>query len=228
MGPGAPSAPRWRALWPAESLVRIQLTLSRRVFLSYLITRAARCSCRGCKVRHGLYAPRHRQFISSGQRPRPTEPHASAPSACAAQASHILPLAATGVASPSEIEWYRPTRSDPYPLVRTLIRSNADIWKQYVQHDFVKQLGQGILSRERFIHFIKCAIVPGPLSMAVSPLTQRGHARQDYLYLKYYARANGYGRSHMVMQTPTCAEIPNFPQTLGLQISCIFRFCGGG
>ena len=38
-----------------------------------------------------------------------------------------------------------------------LIRSNADVWKQYVQHDFVKQLGQGTLSRERFIHFLKCA-----------------------------------------------------------------------
>jgi hydroxymethylpyrimidine/phosphomethylpyrimidine kinase len=36
-----------------------------------------------------------------------------------------------------------------------LIRSNADVWKQYVQHDFVQQLGQGTLSRERFIHFLK-------------------------------------------------------------------------
>ncbi|KAH8995894.1 hypothetical protein EDB86DRAFT_2921246 [Lactarius hatsudake] len=43
----------------------------------------------------------------------------------------------------------RPTPSDPYPLVRTLIRSNADVWKQYVRHDF------GTLSRERFLHFIK-------------------------------------------------------------------------
>ncbi|KAI0255236.1 Phosphomethylpyrimidine kinase-domain-containing protein [Lactifluus subvellereus] len=65
--------------------------------------------------------------------------------------------------------YHRPTPSDPYPLVRMLIRSNAEVWKQYVQHDFVRQLGQGTLSRERFIHFIK----------------------QDYLYLKYYARANG-------------------------------------
>ncbi|KAH9041748.1 hypothetical protein EDB85DRAFT_1920222 [Lactarius pseudohatsudake] len=63
----------------------------------------------------------------------------------------------------------RPTPSDPYPLVRTLIRSNADVWKQYVRHDFVRQLGEGTLSRERFLHFIK----------------------QDYHYLKYYARANG-------------------------------------
>jgi len=53
--------------------------------------------------------------------------------------------------------------------VRTLICSNAEVWKQYVRHDFVRQLGEGTLSRERFIHFIK----------------------QDYHYLKYYARANG-------------------------------------
>ncbi|KAH9056784.1 Ribokinase-like protein [Lactarius vividus] len=63
----------------------------------------------------------------------------------------------------------RPTPSDPYPLVSTLIRSNADVWKQYVRHDFVRQLGEGTLERERFLHFIK----------------------QDYHYLKYYARANG-------------------------------------
>ena len=50
---------------------------------------------------------------------------------------------------------HRPTPSDPYPLVRTLIRSNADIWKQYVRHDFVRQLGEGTLERERFLHFIK-------------------------------------------------------------------------
>jgi hydroxymethylpyrimidine/phosphomethylpyrimidine kinase len=79
--------------------------------------------------------------------------------------------------------------------VRRLICSNEDVWKQYVQHDFVKQLGQGTLSRERFIHFLKCVTV-----LRSSPddlLTQRGDTlsprRQDYLYLKYYARANGYG-----------------------------------
>ncbi|KAN0107573.1 Ribokinase-like protein [Russula decolorans] len=75
---------------------------------------------------------------------------------------------------------HRPTTNDPYPLVRTLIRSNVGVWKQYVQHDFVRQLGQGTLSRERFIHFLK----------------------QDYLYLKYYARANGL----LVAKSSTYAE----------------------
>jgi len=81
---------------------------------------------------------------------------------------------------------HRPVRSDPYPLVRTLIRSNEDMWKQYVQHDFVKQLGQGTLSRDRFIHFIK----------------------QDYLHLKYYARANGLlaSKSHAYSDFAAAAE----------------------
>jgi hypothetical protein len=74
--------------------------------------------------------------------------------------------------------------------VRTLIRSNMGVWKEYVQHDFVKQLGQGTLSRERFIHFLKCATtVTVPACLLYSPTPHR----QDYLYLKYYARANGYG-----------------------------------
>jgi hydroxymethylpyrimidine/phosphomethylpyrimidine kinase / thiaminase len=56
--------------------------------------------------------------------------------------------------------------------VRTLIRSNADVWKQYVQHDFVKQLGQGTLSRERFIHFFKCATTV-PTGLLYSPLPSK-------------------------------------------------------
>ncbi|KAI5118316.1 hypothetical protein M0805_006600 [Coniferiporia weirii] len=62
-----------------------------------------------------------------------------------------------------------PTKVDPYPFTRTLIRSNASVWKQYVEHPFVKQLGAGTLRRECFLHFVK----------------------QDYQYLKYYARAYG-------------------------------------
>ncbi|KAI0042839.1 hypothetical protein FA95DRAFT_1547085 [Auriscalpium vulgare] len=63
----------------------------------------------------------------------------------------------------------RPTESNPHPFVRLLIRKHAGIWKDYVQHDFVRQLGEGTLAKEHFVHFIK----------------------QDYLYLKYYARAHG-------------------------------------
>ncbi|KAJ3487101.1 hypothetical protein NLI96_g3767 [Meripilus lineatus] len=62
-----------------------------------------------------------------------------------------------------------PTKSIPHPFTRMLILSTASVWKSYVEHDFVKQLSQGSLPKECFLHFIK----------------------QDYLYLKYYARAYG-------------------------------------
>ncbi|KAK7438443.1 trifunctional hydroxymethylpyrimidine kinase/phosphomethylpyrimidine kinase/thiaminase [Stygiomarasmius scandens] len=61
----------------------------------------------------------------------------------------------------------RRTRSNPYPFVSLLIQRTKDIWKAYVEHDFVKQLGRGTLKEECFVHFLK----------------------QDYHYLKYYARA---------------------------------------
>ncbi|CCM04575.1 uncharacterized protein FIBRA_06756 [Fibroporia radiculosa] len=75
--------------------------------------------------------------------------------------NHMHPIIPRSVPLPSE--------TNPHPLTRTLIESTKDIWKAYVQHDFVKQLAMGTLRRECFLHFIK----------------------QDYLYLKYYARAYG-------------------------------------
>jgi hydroxymethylpyrimidine/phosphomethylpyrimidine kinase len=88
--------------------------------------------------------------------------------------------------------------------VRTLIRSNLDVWKGFVGHDFVKQLGQGTLSRERFVHFLKCAARCRSLSR--DGLLIRIHpCRQDYLYLKYYGRANGYG-CHKLLKL-SCAEV---------------------
>ncbi|KDQ59785.1 hypothetical protein JAAARDRAFT_33355 [Jaapia argillacea MUCL 33604] len=62
-----------------------------------------------------------------------------------------------------------PTPSNPHPFTRILIQSTSKIWKEYVEHDFVKQLGMGTLPKTHFVHFIK----------------------QDYHYLKYYARAYG-------------------------------------
>ncbi|KAF8437560.1 Phosphomethylpyrimidine kinase-domain-containing protein [Boletus edulis BED1] len=59
------------------------------------------------------------------------------------------------------------TDGHPYPLTHKFIQSTVDLWKSYVQHDFVVQLGKGTLDRASFIHFIK----------------------QDYHYLKYYSRA---------------------------------------
>lgn len=60
------------------------------------------------------------------------------------------------------------TRQNPFPLTSSFIRDTFPVWKRYVQHDFVIQLGKGTLDRSSFLHFIK----------------------QDYLYLKYYARAH--------------------------------------
>lgn len=47
------------------------------------------------------------------------------------------------------------TRSNPYPLIRFLIQKTNQTWKDYVEHEFVKKLGEGSLDREPFIHFIK-------------------------------------------------------------------------
>ncbi|KAL0950195.1 hypothetical protein HGRIS_010187 [Hohenbuehelia grisea] len=79
------------------------------------------------------------------------------------------------------------TRTNPYPFTRFLIQSTRTLWKQYVEHDFVKQLGRGELRREAFVHFIK----------------------QDYHYLKYYARAHGLlaAKSTRFNQIKTSANI---------------------
>ncbi|KAJ6606148.1 Phosphomethylpyrimidine kinase-domain-containing protein [Mycena vulgaris] len=59
------------------------------------------------------------------------------------------------------------TPGNPYPFTQLLISGSAVIWKEYVEHEFVQRLGKGTLPQACFIHFIK----------------------QDYHYLKYYARA---------------------------------------
>lgn len=80
----------------------------------------------------------------------------------------------------------RPTASSPHPCTRILIQSAKKTWKEYVEHDFVKQLAQGTLPKECFLHFIKLVFASRPRAS----LTWQD--RQDYLYLKYYARAYGY------------------------------------
>lgn len=49
----------------------------------------------------------------------------------------------------------RPSSTNPYPFTRILIESTAKSWKAYVEHEFVVQLGKGILDKQRFVHFIK-------------------------------------------------------------------------
>ncbi|KAI6046757.1 Phosphomethylpyrimidine kinase-domain-containing protein [Pisolithus marmoratus] len=60
------------------------------------------------------------------------------------------------------------TIRNPFPLTYSLIRNTSAKWSKYVQHEFVVKLGKGTLERASFLHFIK----------------------QDYHYLKYYARAH--------------------------------------
>ncbi|RDX47441.1 hypothetical protein OH76DRAFT_1406035 [Lentinus brumalis] len=81
-----------------------------------------------------------------------------------------------------------PTASNPHPLTRILIQSSRETWKAYVEHDFVKQLARGTLPRECFLHFVK----------------------QDYLYLKYYARAYGL----LVAKSSTYSSIQTATQTI--------------
>nr|ODN86258.1 phosphomethylpyrimidine kinase [Cryptococcus depauperatus CBS 7841] len=64
-----------------------------------------------------------------------------------------------------------PTDHNPHPFLTHLIQSDLPLWKSYVQHPFVVQLGKGTLPKECFAHYIK----------------------QDYHYLKHYARAHALG-----------------------------------
>ncbi|WVQ68615.1 phosphomethylpyrimidine kinase [Kwoniella botswanensis] len=64
-----------------------------------------------------------------------------------------------------------PTKYNPHPFVSHLIQSNLPLWKSYVKHPFVVQLGKGTLPKECFEHYIK----------------------QDYHYLRHYARAHALG-----------------------------------
>ncbi|KAJ7118999.1 Phosphomethylpyrimidine kinase-domain-containing protein, partial [Mycena epipterygia] len=82
----------------------------------------------------------------------------------------------------------RRTPGNPYPFTRLLINGSAAIWKEYVEHDFVQCLGKGTLAEASFVHFIK----------------------QDYHYLKYYARAY----SLLAAKSATFSLIESATQTI--------------
>ncbi|KAJ1310523.1 hypothetical protein OPQ81_007253 [Rhizoctonia solani] len=63
----------------------------------------------------------------------------------------------------------QPTPVNPYPFVSALINSCPGLWRDYVEHPFVTQVAAGTLPAESFVHYLK----------------------QDYIYLKHYARAHG-------------------------------------
>ncbi|KAL1413556.1 trifunctional hydroxymethylpyrimidine kinase/phosphomethylpyrimidine kinase/thiaminase [Vanrija albida] len=65
----------------------------------------------------------------------------------------------------------QPSAHNPIPFLSYLIRSCPDMWRQYVRHPFVDQIGKGTLPLPAFKHYIV----------------------QDYHYLRHYARAHGLG-----------------------------------
>jgi hydroxymethylpyrimidine/phosphomethylpyrimidine kinase len=79
----------------------------------------------------------------------------------------------------------RRTPTNPYPFTQLLIKSSKVIWKEYVEHAFVRRLGEGTLSKESFIHFIKYVYRRRFIAQIINFIV----SRQDYHYLKYYARA---------------------------------------
>ncbi|MFT6875921.1 MAG: thiaminase/transcriptional activator TenA [Granulosicoccus sp.] len=54
-------------------------------------------------------------------------------------------------------------------LFNTLLKTNETDWNRYIQHSFIRQLGDGSLSRASFEHYLK----------------------QDYVFLVHFARAFG-------------------------------------
>ncbi|KAJ1901427.1 trifunctional hydroxymethylpyrimidine kinase/phosphomethylpyrimidine kinase/thiaminase [Kickxella alabastrina] len=63
--------------------------------------------------------------------------------------------------------FFSPTLHAPHPFTEYLKGRSSALWTRYVNHDFVRQAGTGSLRRDCFIHYLK----------------------QDYIYLKHYARA---------------------------------------
>ncbi|KAJ1869375.1 trifunctional hydroxymethylpyrimidine kinase/phosphomethylpyrimidine kinase/thiaminase [Coemansia sp. RSA 990] len=60
-----------------------------------------------------------------------------------------------------------PTLHNPHPFTEYLKAQTNGLWEQYTGHSFVRQAAAGTLSKQAFIHYLK----------------------QDYAYLKHYARA---------------------------------------
>lgn len=54
--------------------------------------------------------------------------------------------------------YYSPTKYNRHPFTQFLIQGNAGDWEEYVEHEFVKQLGAGTLSQRSFIYFITFVI----------------------------------------------------------------------
>ncbi|KAI9453742.1 Phosphomethylpyrimidine kinase-domain-containing protein [Russula earlei] len=105
-------------------------------------------------------------------------------------ASITNPLAVGDVASSSELERHRPMRSDPYPLVRTLIGSNAECVEALCSARFRQATGarDSLAGPLHPFYQVRHRFRSASTARARSRMV---NSRQDYLYLKYFARANG-------------------------------------
>lgn len=72
-------------------------------------------------------------------------------------------------------------------LFTRLRAAMLDDWKPYIDHEFVRRLGDGTLPKSAFLHYL----------------------RQDYVYLHHYARAFALGvvKAGNLEETRLCAEI---------------------
>src|SRR5690606_31614112 len=82
--------------------------------------------------------------------------------------------------------------SQPQPhysseLFTRLRAATLDDWKPYIDHPFVRGLGDGTLPKSAFLHYL----------------------RQDYVYLHHYARAFALGvvKANTLQETRLCAQI---------------------
>ncbi|KAJ2807792.1 trifunctional hydroxymethylpyrimidine kinase/phosphomethylpyrimidine kinase/thiaminase [Coemansia guatemalensis] len=62
----------------------------------------------------------------------------------------------------------QPTLQNPHPFTKYLKMHTDGLWEQYIHHPFVAKAAMGTMDKDVFVRYLK----------------------QDYLYLKHYARAN--------------------------------------
>lgn len=143
-------------LWPAPWLADWK---ARPICSDTVLFLIMKCygSYRSDEARHSVHSSRHCECVLNRSRLRALEPSPLLhyPRRCSVSST---PRIQTPWPDDHTSYLRRPTASCPHPLTRYLITSTEKLWKEYVQHNFVIQLGKGTLPRECFVHFIKCAI----------------------------------------------------------------------
>lgn len=126
------------------------LTSNASLRRAFLETDHGRSSTGGCSQGDCLHPSRNSARFPRRDRSRPIEPH----TLCSIEICAPVCLSTSGIPNACE-PFCRPRPGDRYPLTRALILSTASVWKEYVEHTFVKELGKGLLDERFFVHFIK-------------------------------------------------------------------------